>query len=143
MPDLSQLSASPAAPFEPWREGISVSGEAFRRKDVLGFADAVAKATEAEAEFGIRLEPDPDNPASPQAIYVVGYTKPKLVPGESRFQIGFLDSAIAGEMAGAAESSFEFFAKLRAIEFANERDRAEDPINVVIDLYRAPKSRPS
>jgi len=119
-------------------EQVSVSGEAFRRKDVLGFIDAVAKATEAQAEFGARLEPDPDNPANAQAIRVIGYAKAKLVPGESTFHIGFLASELTGELARLATQGFAYSAKLRAIEFANEQVEVEDPINIVIDVYRGP-----
>ena len=136
MPELFDLSSTPDAPMSPWKTNVSVTGLTFHRKSALSFADAVANATEAQAEFGLRLESDPDNPADPKAMRVVGYAKPKLMPGEVSFHLGYLPKRVGGEINRRAAQGQQFAAKLRAIDFKASEGHA-DAIRITLDLYSA------
>ena len=116
----------------PWKQKVAVVGVRFHRKAAIGFTDAVATATEARAEFGIRLEAEPDNVANPKAVRVLGYARPKHLPGETNFHIGYLPKRTATELHRRVAAGGEVSGKLRSIDFGTPDGES---ISIIVDLY--------
>ena len=101
MPELLHLSATPDAPMVLMKSNVPVTAVRYHHKAAIAFADAVANATEAEAEFGVKLEPELDEAigaAEPKTMRVTGYTKGKLIPGEANFHVGFVPKRDVAEI---------------------------------------------
>lgn len=71
---------------------VRVAGVTYRHGAAASFAAAVQLAEQTARPYGVRLRPDPDNPADPNAIAVDGFAA-----GES-WHVGFLDRDTAEEI---------------------------------------------
>jgi hypothetical protein len=139
MPELLHLSATPDAPMVPIKSNVPVTAVRYHHKAAIAFADAVANATEAEAEFGVKLEPELDEATGvtdPKTIRVTGYTKGKLLPGETDFHVGYLPKRVIAEVMRRLKRGDLIGAKLRAIEFSSVSTTEQTQgVSIFIDVY--------
>lgn len=139
MPELLHLSATPDVPMVPIKSNVPVTAVRYHHKAAIAFADAVANATEAEAEFGIKIEPEPDEAigaTESKTIRVTGYTRGKLIPGETDFHIGYLPKRVVGEVMRRLKMGGLVDAKLRAIEFSSvSTPELTQGVSIFIDVY--------
>jgi hypothetical protein len=139
MPELLHLSATPDAPMVSIKSNVPVTAVRYHHKAAIAFADAVANATEAQAEFGIKLEPELDEAigaTEPKTMRVMGYTKGKLIPGETGFHVGFLPKRVMAEVRRRRAKGDLVDAKLRAIEFSSvSTPEQTQGVSIFIDVY--------
>jgi hypothetical protein len=141
MPELLHLSATPDAPMVLMKSNVPVTAVRFHHRAAIAFADAVANATEAQAEFGIKLEPELDEAigaTEPKTMRVTGYTKGKLIPGETNFHVGFLPKRVVAEVKRRLAKGDLVGAKLRAIKFGSVTTPEQTQgVSIFIDVYAA------
>jgi hypothetical protein len=140
MPELLHLSATPGAPMVPIKSNVPVTAVRYHYKAAIAFADAVANATEAKTEFGVKLEPEPGeavDATGPKTIRVTGYTKGKLIPGETSFHVGFLPKRVVAEVKRRLSKGNLVDAKLRAIEFSASTPKQTQGVSIFLDVYAA------
>jgi hypothetical protein len=137
MTEVLHLSATPSPPLLPIRENVAVTAVRFHHKAALAFADSVAHATEAQAEFGIKLEPqfEPSGAADLKIVRVIGYTKGKLLPGENNFHVGNVARRVVSDIARRVAAGEQVEAKLRAIEFESSPAAGAKGLGILIDIY--------
>ena len=139
MPELLHLSATPDASMVPVKSNVPVTAVRYHHKAAIAFADAVANATEAEAEFGIKIEPELDESIGAieaKTVRVTGYTKGKLIPGETDFHIGYVPKRVVGEVMRRLKMGDLVDAKLRAIEFSSvSTPEQTQGVSIFIDVY--------
>ncbi|MEM7427988.1 MAG: HIRAN domain-containing protein [Pseudomonadota bacterium] len=79
-------------------EAAAVAGTKFRKNQAHDFAKAVKVAEQKGLEYGLELEPEPDNRADPNAIKVIGFAETAGWFGRVQFQewhVGYIDKALA------------------------------------------------
>ncbi len=79
-------------------EAAAVAGTKFRKNQAHEFAKAVKSAEKSGLEYGLELEPEPDNRADPNAIKVIGFAETAGWFGRVQFQewhVGYLQKDLA------------------------------------------------
>ncbi len=79
-------------------DAAAVAGTKFRKNQAHEFAKAVKVAEQKGLEYGLELEPEPDNRADPNAIKVIGFAETAGWFGRVQFQewhVGYLHKDLA------------------------------------------------
>jgi tetratricopeptide (TPR) repeat protein len=80
---------------------LEVAGIEHHKHKALAFAHAVKAAERAQAAYGVRIEPEPNNRSDANAIKVIGLATVKPILGPARieeFHVGYVDRITAREL---------------------------------------------
>lgn len=96
MPDWWKIKNGGSMPLGEWRRItplLTVQGVQFRRAEAIAFAKTALKLHAQRGQFGLLIEPEPENPHDTNALRIVGWGR-----GVSR-HIGYVEAPEASRVA--------------------------------------------